>query len=139
MAWHREYRPIRVGYEKYGMQSDIEHIEFVQALENYRFNIVPLAGPEAKNDRIRKLIPIYKAGRMYLPQSCVKTNYEGKRENLVQIFINDEYKAFPVPFHDDMLDGQARILDPDMQVREPKPKSIRQHDTRADDYDVFAA
>jgi hypothetical protein len=41
---HRTYRPLGVGYEKYGMQADIEHIEYVMERQNYRFTITPLGG-----------------------------------------------------------------------------------------------
>ncbi len=33
---------------------------------------------------------------------------------LIDIFLNQEYDAFPVPMHDDMLDCMARILDEDL-------------------------
>ena len=34
-----------------------------------------------------------------------------------------EYETFPVCSHDDMLDGQARILDPELKAEFPgKPK-----------------
>lgn len=111
---HRKWRPIAVGYEKYGMQADISYIKERMQRENYNFNIIELGGSLAKNDRIRRLIPIYEQGRMYLLQSCFRTNYEGKTIELVDIFLSEEYDAFPVPVHDDMLDCQARILDEDL-------------------------
>ena len=110
--WHQKYRPIDVGYEKYGMQSDIEHIEFLQEKLNYRFEVTPLAGSTGKIDRIRRLIPIFEQRRMYFPEYCVKTDYEGKSHDLVKVFIEEEYIPFPVMVHDDMLDGLSRIVDP---------------------------
>jgi hypothetical protein len=46
--------------------------------------------------------------------------YDGKAVELVQAFIEEEYKAFPVGLHDDMLDALSRMLDPEMTVIWPK-------------------
>jgi predicted phage terminase large subunit-like protein len=116
---HRIYRPIGVGYEQYGMQADIQHIEYVQGLKNYRFEITKLGGSTPKNDRIRRLIPLFESGRVYLPKGLIRANYEGRSEDLIQLFINDEYKAFPVMAHDDMLDCLARIVDPALEAMFP--------------------
>jgi phage terminase large subunit-like protein len=77
-AWHKRWKPLRIGYERYGMMADIEHIEDRQDRENYRFPITELGGPMPKNDRIRRLIPWFEQGRVYLPRSLLKSNYEGR-------------------------------------------------------------
>jgi len=125
---HRKYtalgkKPLGVGYEKYGMQSDIEHIKDRQRREGYEFHITALGGQMAKHDRIRKLIPVFKEGDILLPTEFFRVNYEGKREDLIAAFIDDEYNAFPVMAHDDMLDALARIRDPDMRITFPMPPS----------------
>lgn len=117
---HREYRPLNVGYEKYGKDSDIEHIESVQERENYRFPITPLGGRMKKEDRIRRLIPDCENGHFYLPEHCIQRNYEGRTEDLTKVFIYDEYLPFPVGLHDDLFDCIARIKDEDMAARYPK-------------------
>lgn len=119
-ALHRRWRPIAVGYEKYGMMADIEHIEDRQRRENYRFDITPLGGLMPKPDRIRRLIPYFESGRVYLPPLLYKTNYQGQHVNLTEAFVEEEYKAFPVGVHDDMLDALSRICDPDMNIIWPK-------------------
>ncbi len=121
MAWHRKWQPVAVGYEQYGMMADIEHIRDRQDRENYRFDIKPLGGSMPKVDRIRRLIPWFERGRIFLMPKLSKTNYEGRSEDLTQAFINDEYLAFPVAAHDDMLDALARFLDPDLPVAWPRP------------------
>ncbi|MCX5841114.1 MAG: hypothetical protein NTY16_06635, partial [Deltaproteobacteria bacterium] len=118
-AFHREYRPNDVGYEKYGMQADIEHMEDRMSRENYRFAITELKGNIPKNDRIRKLSPLFEAGRIYIPKVLWKRTYDGRSVDLIQSFIQDEYRAFPVSVHDDMLDCMARICDPDMAMVKP--------------------
>lgn len=119
-ALHKRWKPMRVGYEKYGMQADIEHIRDRQKRENYRFEIVELAGQMAKVDRIRRLIPHFEQGRIYFPETCFKTSYEGKLIELVGIFREEEFKPFPVGIHDDMLDALSRVLDEEMQLLWPK-------------------
>jgi len=108
---HRKYLPLATGYEQYGMQADIQHINEVMERENYRFTITELGGQMPKPDRIRRTIPLFEQGRIWLPQTCYKTNYEKKTEDLVSVFIEEEYKPFPVLRHDDMLDDLARIED----------------------------
>lgn len=119
---HRKYSPIGVGYEEYGMQADIEHIQYVQEQENYRFAITPLGGGMAKEDRIKRLVPIYEQGRMYLPRSLIRVNYEQRAVDLTRAFVSEEYLDFPVAGHDDMMDCQSRILDEAMQLSWPQQR-----------------
>lgn len=116
---HRLYSPLAVGYEQYGMQADIEFMREEMERRNYRFEIVPLGGKLAKVDRIRQLVPIFERGRMYLPQSCPFVDVEGRTRDLTQELVHDEYLAFPVCGHDDMLDCLARICDPAMGAEFP--------------------
>jgi len=117
---HKRWKPLRVGYERYGIMSDIQHIRDRQQRENYRFEVIELAGKLSKVDRIRRLIPIFETGRVYFPETIYRTDYEGKVIELVQAFIEQEYKAFPVGLHDDMLDAMSRILDEEMSLTWPK-------------------
>jgi phage terminase large subunit-like protein len=121
-ALHRRWKPLGVGYEQYGMQCDIEYLQDRMGRENYRFEITPLGGQMAKPDRIKRLMPTFEQGRILLPDSLYKTDYQGKAIDLVQSFIEEEYKPFPVPVHDDMLDSLARIEDPDFSLIWPKER-----------------
>jgi len=49
----------------------------------------------------------------------LKANYEGREIDLVQCFFDEEFDSFPVPYHDDMLDALARIVEPDLPLRFP--------------------
>lgn len=120
LTWHKKYRPMGVGYEQYGMQADIQYLKERMAAINYRFNITPLGGKIAKTDRIRKLLPLFRDHRFYFPHSLYKTSYEGKTEELVDVFIHQELLSFPVPYHDDMLDALARIVDENLRVSWPR-------------------
>ena len=117
---HRIHTPRAVGYERYGMQSDIEHIQGEMERRNYRFEIKEVGGSLAKEDRIRRLIPIYEQGKFYSPKRLTFVDCEGTTRDYVQTFNSDEYLAFPVCVHDDMLDCRARILDPALGAEFPK-------------------
>lgn len=111
MRLHKKWRPQRVGYEKYGLTSDIEYIKEVQARENYRFEIEELGGKLGKYDRINRLIPDFAEAHWWLPDVLPRTNTEGKLEDVIEIVIEQEFLAWPVPAHDDFMDMMARIYD----------------------------
>jgi predicted phage terminase large subunit-like protein len=119
MRLHRKWRPMRVGYEKYGKDSDIEAVKIVQAHENYRFDIVPLGGTLKKEDRIRRLVPLFEAGKVYAPPTMHRTLSDGRTIDILEQFLVEEYDRFPVGAHDDGMDCLARITDPDMNATFP--------------------
>lgn len=121
MDWHRKYTPIDTRYEKYGKDSDIEHIKSQQKIQNYRFEITEVGGRTPKNDRIKRLLPYCEQLRIILPRTLHYTSYDGKTSDLVQDFIEQEVMGFPVGTHDDMLDALARLFEPDLTIVWPKP------------------
>jgi predicted phage terminase large subunit-like protein len=108
---HRKYKPIQVRYEKYGMMADVEYIMAVQEKKQYRFDIYEVSGSTSKTDRIKRLVPLFETGKIYLPESYYVTDYEGKSRDLIHDFIEEEFIPFPVPLHDDMLDALSRICE----------------------------
>ncbi len=110
-CWKRPKKDIPVGYEKYGKDSDIEHIQEQMDRDNYHFYIQPLGGAMGKNDRIKRLIPDFENGKIWFPESKKYVNYEDRVVDLVENFIEEEYIPFPVGIHDDMIDDLARIKD----------------------------
>lgn len=114
-----------IGYEHYGMQADIDHIKYVQEQRNYRFNITSLGGSVPKEDRIRKLVPIFEQGRFYLPKRLSFVDHTGETKDLIKEFLDNEYFAFPVSIHDDMLDCMSRILEPTLNAQFPKPQETK--------------
>jgi predicted phage terminase large subunit-like protein len=119
-AWHRKYKPKQVRYEKYGLMSDIEHIKARQEQESYRFDIHEVGGVTSKQDRIRRLIPIFEQGRFYLMKSLHVTDWQKFTVDLVHSFVEEELYPFPVGLHDDMLDSLARIAEPELKLVWPK-------------------
>lgn len=129
MRLHRKWKPMTVGYEQYGMQADIAYLKERQSRESYHFDVVTLGGSMPKLDRIKRLIPDLSEGKWYYPDSCFKTNYEGQVQDIMDIYINEEYCAFPVPVHDDLLDVQARIYEEDLNLIWPRvEEDERQYD-----------
>lgn len=128
---------VRVGYERYGSTSDLEHFEIEMQRDKDEFEIVELAwpreGPGSKSDRVQRLEPDFRAGRFYLPakvegetkaQAKVKadgqafriysptmrSDEEGRLYSLNKNFI-EEFMTFPFCAHDDLIDAMSRIYD----------------------------
>lgn len=131
-ALHRQWRPRAVGYEQEGMQADIEHFQHVMREENYRFEIKALGNKGvSKTDRIKRLQPVFEQGNILLPETLVRHDWEGKAVDLVRVFVEDEYTAFPVMAHDDMLDALEKVLHPELFVERPMDEAP---ETRRDSY-----
>lgn len=130
---------VRVGYEKYGMQSDIEYFEEEMRREKDEWEIVelnwPREGGHAKYDRIQRLEPDFRSGRFLLSAvvqeetanqrrvkalgqayrifNPVKRTDENKGIYSLNKTLIDEFLVYPFSAHDDMLDCCSRIYDID--------------------------
>jgi predicted phage terminase large subunit-like protein len=120
---HRDFKPKQVRYEKYGLMADIEHVQSVMETDHYRFRIEEVGGQTSKEDRIKRLIPLFEQGKIWIARSVHVTDWEGKVRDLIQDFIEEEYAAFPVGLHDDMLDSLSRIAEPDLKLVWPKEET----------------
>lgn len=141
MELHRKWKPHLVAYEEYGMQNDIAFIQYVQKDELYEFDIIPLGGSMRKELRILQLVPHFENGfveggepksRIILPTSCRQIDYQGINRDLVKDFVEQEYTAFPVLAHDDMLDCLARLCDLEAMglIETPKVVAAPMHGNR---------
>jgi hypothetical protein len=65
---------VKVGYERYGMQADLEYFEEQMLLAKDHFEIKELNwtrdGTRVKEDRVQRLQPDFKMGRFYLAEDC---------------------------------------------------------------------
>ncbi|MFI5270073.1 MAG: hypothetical protein ACHQ7M_22070, partial [Chloroflexota bacterium] len=87
-TWLRQpgVQMVKVGYERYGMQADLEYFEERMLAEKDHFDIEELNwtsdGTKAKEDRVQRLQPDFASGRFYLAMVCVKeepvTDADGK-------------------------------------------------------------
>jgi phage terminase large subunit-like protein len=117
-------RIVGVYYEKYGKDSDTQHIRYVQESENYRFDIQELGGSMSKTDRILRLQPQFEQHRWWFPHHIYYQDHQGKDKDLIEQFLVEEYDCFPVPVHDDFLDMLARVND--IELLWPKPVPTEQ-------------
>lgn len=136
---------VEVGYERYGMRSDLEYFEERMEIEKDAWTIKELAwpneGPGSKLDRIQRLEPDFRNGRFYLiaqvdkPTSAQtkmtkdghgfrvlnpikRRDHTGKVYNLTVDFVQ-QFIPYPFVSHDDLLDATSRIYDMD-----PRPPII---------------
>lgn len=128
---HRKHKPLQTRYEDYGLQSDIEHIQGEQEKRQYRFKITPVGGQVQKEARIRRLIPWFEHGKLYLPLTMPFLDSTGQVRDLMKEFLDEEFTAFPVGVHDDMLDGLARLAEPTLKLPWPGERNTPDADGTA--------
>ncbi|MGH2721616.1 MAG: hypothetical protein ACRDJO_08440 [Actinomycetota bacterium] len=139
--WMREpgVQAVYVGYERYGMQSDLEYFAERMEVEGDSFVIRELAWPRegsgSKTDRIQRLLPDMKTGHYYLPakldgesalQAKVRAQGQpyliakpirrkdesGRVYDLGEEFI-DELRLEPFGTKRDLIDAASRLYDMD--------------------------
>ena len=119
--WNKKSgKPPKVGCEQYGMMTDAFYLRKAQEEYNYRFPVIELGGQVKKEDRIRKLIPLFESARIFLPRKILYDSVDGNTYDLVKQLVQDELSTFPVGRHDDMIDAFARIVDDKLEARFPK-------------------
>jgi hypothetical protein len=135
---------IRVGYEEIGMQSDIEHIEYVKKQENFRFELIPLGakgrliqgrpakGKINKNDAIASLAGPLSEHKIWLPYHCWHTDHTGTERDMTRVFIDEEFSRwYPgAQCHDDMLDTLHMMYHDDMGIKVPNLRDRRREKTQ---------
>ena len=135
-------REVKVGYERYGAQSDIEHFKAMMSTDGSNFPIYELnwvggGGSQSKRDRIQRLEPDLKDGSLFFPYPTddkMLTSYQRDFKDRNQSFLiskkiicideerktydltkwvkDNEYNLFPT-VHPDFLDALSRIYDMD--------------------------
>ena len=135
-------REVKVGYERYGAQSDIEHFKAMMSADGSNFPIYELnwvggGGSQSKKDRIQRLEPDLKDGSFFFPYPTdekMLTSYQRDFKERKQSFLiskkiicidedrktydltkwvkDNEYNLFPT-IHPDFLDALSRVYDID--------------------------
>jgi predicted phage terminase large subunit-like protein len=127
-ALHKKHKPMQVRYEQYGLQADVEHVKSEMERRQYRFAIKEVGGTVEKNARIRRLIPWFEGGRVWLPATMTRETVTGESYDVVHDFIEQEYSSFPVARYDDSFDCLARLAEPNLTL--PWPEEEEQIDPR---------
>jgi hypothetical protein len=137
---------LRVGYEQFGAQADLDYFKERQRVEKLVFEIEELAWPGegegSKRDRIQRVGPDLKAHRLYVPYPTELDRLTKLQQKMIEsgygyriaqaIHRKDENDAkydlvarllwmidnFPFGGRVDLLDAYARIYD--MQPRPPQ-------------------
>lgn len=106
---YAEYRPDMVYYEEESMQSDISMLRIQMDQYNMHFPIIPFSMKRkgSKNERMEQLQWPLSTGKIWFPEHCFHTNYQGKYEDMMETFIRDEYDGYPTASHDDAMDALA--------------------------------
>lgn len=110
MTLCRKYTPTAVFYE--GAQGDRDYIDEVMGREQFRVVVYEMTtSGRQKVAAIDCLQPLAAEGHLYIPHSIPYVKVSGDYTDMVTEFIRDEWKQWPKPKHDDMLDALARIVD----------------------------
>lgn len=120
-----QWRPNQVRYERYSMQADIQHIEYVQEQQSFRFPITEVGGNLSKDDRIQRLVPLFANRKVYFPaQLWYRQLEDDKMVNITERFIHDEFLVFPNSMEKDGLDALSRICEKDIHLPWPRPRQF---------------
>ena len=126
-------KPAKVGWETYGMMSDVHYVEKKQKEENYRFPIIEVKSKLQKEDRIRRLISPMQHGQVWLPNDIFIKDAKGLPRNFISDIVEQEMLLFPYAAHDDFLDAMSMLFDIN-----PVFPALGEVDTRRDMLDYGA-
>jgi phage terminase large subunit-like protein len=140
---------VKCGWERYGMQADLEYMEEQMQRDREAFEIVELGwtsdGAQSKDDRVQRLVPDFLGKRFHIAavvngetanQRRVKErgqgfrvfspvkrkDHEGNIYTLNKGFL-DEYLTYPFSAKKDFIDALSRIYD-----MEPVPPVLVEQD-----------
>jgi hypothetical protein len=114
---------VNVGYERYGMQSDLEYIRERQRIEGYYCEIVELnwvgEGAQSKKARVGRLEPMFREGSFFVP-GRVWHPTRGNRENHARWRIEEgsdeiQYRACPGLHEMERRGDRWRVVEPIMR------------------------
>lgn len=119
----KKWHPMRVFYESYGLDSDIQHIEDAMNRTKFHFRITRLKHMMPKVDRIKRLVPGFERGEYWFPNKLMKRRVaDGTVYDAIMEF-REEYDSFPMVKHDDMIDAFSDDCDTEVLSQVPYPKT----------------
>ena len=128
-----QWTPITTFWEQVGAMSDVQHIQAEQDAIGWHFPILPFSQSVKKQDRIGWLVPLFEAGRIWVPNRMLKVAEDGRVYDLSRDLLEQEFSLFPATAHDDMLDTLANIQHPALTASMSWPVSPVQERSRWDD------
>lgn len=130
---------VRVGYERYGMQADLEYFQEQMERDKDAFDITELNwvsdGGQSKDDRVQRLQPDFAAGKFFLSATLEgesanqrrmresgqefrifkpvrRKDHQGAAYSLNKGFL-EEYLTYPYSSKKDLIDATSRLYDLD--------------------------
>lgn len=107
---------VKVGYERYGSTSDLEHFELEMQRDREYFEIHELAwpreGPGSKTDRVQRLEPDFRGGRFILPAVTPSREINGvmtQTETKNQLAMRAQGQAFRILTPTHRKDEEGRL------------------------------
>jgi predicted phage terminase large subunit-like protein len=106
------WRPKMTFWEQVGAMSDVQHVRLEMDNRTFHFPIAELKQSVPKQDRIGWLVPLYEAGRVWMPHKLLRQREDGVNYDFVLDFQTDEFLTYPASRHDDMIDCAANLQHP---------------------------
>jgi predicted phage terminase large subunit-like protein len=106
-----KHEPRIIGIEAFGFQTYVEKNLRDLMLKNPKglFSVRPMShSGKSKEDRIRRLEPRFRAGKIYMPKIMLYNNTDGKEMDMV-FQLKDELLKFPRAEKDDLSDCLAYL------------------------------
>ncbi len=127
-ALNERYKPLIIGYEKYGLQADIDFFRMENAKTGYYMPISEIGGTLSKEDRILRLASLFEKKDLLFPRHIPYNRVYGAETIDVVNNLQMELTAFPFAEHDDLSDCLSRCFD----IFLYKPNEIKQVVTERD-------
>jgi len=132
---------VEIGYEQYGLVTDIEHFNIMMPLEKVWFGITelnwPHEGSNAKVDRVERLVPDFKGGRFHLPARVLHDNKICRPSIETDEFSNIDVKYRPLKPNEEFSADMRRLIHAGQDHRIARP--IKRIDRDKKPYDVTVA
>lgn len=133
-ALNERYKPLIIGYEKYGLQADIDFFRMENAKTGYYMPISEIGGTLSKEDRILRLTSLFGSKDLLFPKHLPYiSQFTGKQIDIVNN-LQLELTAFPFAEHDDLSDCLSRCFDLFLNKPQTPAQVITERDTHTAGY-----
>lgn len=133
-ALNDRYKPLVIGYEKYGLQADIDFFRMENAKTNYYMPITEIGGTVSKEDRILRLAALFGKKDLLFPRHIPYVRMFGNERIDIVNNLQMELISFPFSEHDDLSDCLSRCYDLFLNRPEQPKQVITEHDTHTAGY-----
>lgn len=133
-ALNDRYKPLVIGYEKYGLQADIDFFRMENAKTNYYMPLTELGGTVSKEDRILRLTALFGKKDLLFPRHLTYVRKFGGETIDIVNNLQMELMAFPFSEHDDLSDCLSRCYDLFLNKPGTPKQIITERDTHTAGY-----